>query len=62
MVTHKVLAWRNKDTMQVAGIIGRMFEELDSFEQPSTFVLTFAEVGQGRQKVRRARQVSWRAN
>ena len=24
VVTHKVLTWRNKDTMQVAGIIGRM--------------------------------------
>ena len=24
------------------------------------FVLTFAEVGRGRQKVRRARQTSWR--
>ncbi len=47
--------------MKVAGIIGRMFDEIDSFEQPSTFVLTFAKVGRRRQKVRRTRQVSWRA-
>ena len=39
VVTHKVLTWLNKDTMQVAGIIERMFEELDSFEQPSTIVV-----------------------
>jgi hypothetical protein len=47
---------------QINKILKEPLEELDSFEQPSTFVLTFAEVGQGRQKVRRARQVSWRAN
>jgi len=45
--THKVLTWRNKDTMQVAGIIGRMFEEIGSFEQPSTFFLTNAKLGRG---------------
>ena len=39
MVTRKVLTWRNKDNMQVAGVIGRMFDELDSFEQPSTIVV-----------------------
>ena len=39
MVTRKVLTWRNKDNMQVAGVIGRMFDELDSFEQPSKTVV-----------------------
>jgi len=47
VVTHKVLTWRNKDTMQVAGIIGRMFEELDSFEQPSTIVVDVIGIGSG---------------
>ncbi len=39
VVTQNVLTWRNKDTMQVAGVIGRMFDELDSFEQPSKIVV-----------------------
>ena len=47
VVTHKVLTWRNKDTMQVAGIIGRMFDELDSFEQPSTIVVDVIGIGSG---------------
>ena len=47
VVTHKVLIWRNKDTMQVAGIIGRMFDELDSFEQPSTIVVDVIGIGSG---------------
>ena len=33
--------------MQVAGIIGRMFEELDSFEQPSTIVVDVIGIGSG---------------
>ena len=33
---------------------------LPSPDAADAFVLTFAEVGRGRQKVRRARQTSWR--
>jgi len=33
---------------------------LPSPDAADAFVLTFAEVGRGRQKVRRARQASWR--
>ena len=47
VVTQNVLTWRNKDTMQVAGVIGRMFDELDSFEQPSKIVVDVIGIGPG---------------
>jgi hypothetical protein len=47
VVTHKVMTWRNKDTMQVAGIIARMFDDLPSHEQPSTIVVDVIGIGSG---------------
>ncbi len=47
VVTHKVMTWRNKDTMQVAGIIARMYDDLPTHEQPQTIVVDVIGIGSG---------------